>query len=144
MPSGHLLGDFIALVFTTDLLIAFFCNMYPPALGFNTLPSGLGGFVFCFIGYFTTSALLSFDVFLEASLRTYINVLAPLLKLKHNSFSLNSFAFFNTSGIHCSVFKQKFPLFLTFQSYTISSQGIFLFILFFAIVGSILVLVQPL
>ena len=151
MPSGHFLGD---LGLTGDLTGGlggdlgltcsfFFINIHLPVLGFNTLPSGhfLGE-----LGLTGTTLLVIVFVSIEvsglASLRTYINILDPLLKLKQRSLTFNFL--FNNSGIHFIVFKQKSLCLIIFQSYFISSHGIFLVIFLSAIAGSMLLLVQPL
>ena len=138
-PTGHFLGD---LGLTIGLL-AFFINIQRPVLGFNTFPAGhfLGDLVGDFTGEFTAFISLSLEVSCLASLRTYINSLPPLLKLKQRSLTFNFFL--NNSGIHFAVFKQKSLFLMIFQLYFISSQGISL-VIFLAITGSILVRVQPL
>ena len=114
--------------------------MQRPVLGFNTFPSG--HFLGDLLGDFMAIVSPSIEVSGLASLRTYINSFLPLLKLKQISFVFNFF--FNISGIHFAVFKQKSLFLIIFQLYFISSQGIFLLIILFANTGSILVLVQPL
>ena len=153
LPSGHFLGDLgLTIGLIGDLTAGFFfINIHLPVLGFNTLPSGhfLGdlGLTIGLIGDLIGATLLvlvivSIEVSLLASLRTYTNIRFPLLKLKQISCSFN--LCFRESGIHFAGFKQKSPLYLIFQSYFISSQGIFLANSLLTITGSMLVRVQPL